>query len=144
MSEKYNYNSDDDVFDREETKDKREDEVKDIGRGRKLTTDIIFIVVMLSLALVAFIVNYKKEMLSSFTLDGDSLTSSLVITELIVNINTADKYELMQLKGIGEVLAERIIEYRETYGAFDYVQDIVKVEGISENLFERLYLNLTV
>lgn len=144
MSEKYNYNSDDDVFDREETKDKREDEVKDIGRGRKLTTDIIFIVVMLSLALVAFIVNYKKEMLSSFTLDGDSLTSSLVITELIVNINTADKYELMQLKGIGEVLAERIIEYRETYGEFDYVQDIVKVEGISENLFERLYLNLTV
>ena len=99
---------------------------------------------MLSLALVAFIVNYKKEMLSSFTLDGDSLTSSLVITELIVNINTADKYELMQLKGIGEVLAERIIEYRETYGEFDYVQDIVKVEGISENLFERLYLNLTV
>ena len=83
-------------------------------------------------------------MLSSFTLDGDSLTSSLVITELIVNINTADKYELMQLKGIGEVLAERIIEYRETYGEFDYVQDIVKVEGISENLFERLYLNLTV
>jgi len=144
MSEKYNYNSDDDVFDREETKDKREDEVKDVGRGRKLTIDIIFIVVMLSLALVAFIVNYKKEMLSSFTLDGDSLTSSLVITELIVNINTADKYELMQLKGIGEVLAERIIEYRETYGEFDYVQDIVKVEGISENLFERLYLNLTV
>ena len=144
MSEKYNYNSDNDVFDIEETKDKREDEVKDIGRGRKLTTDIIFIVVMLGLALVAFIVNYKKEMLSSFTLDGDSLTSSLVITELIVNINTADKYELMQLKGIGEVLAERIIEYRETYGEFDYVQDIVKVEGISENLFERLYLNLTV
>lgn len=51
---------------------------------------------------------------------------------LCVNINTATKEELMTLPGIGEVLADRIIEYRTLHGAFQNVTDLAAVEGIGQ------------
>lgn len=53
-----------------------------------------------------------------------------------VNINTAGLQELMTLKGIGEVKAKAIIEYRETHGAFESVDDVVKVKGIGTKTLE--------
>ncbi len=53
-----------------------------------------------------------------------------------VNINTAGLQELMTLKGIGEVKAQAIIEYRETHGTFESVEDIVKVKGIGTKTLE--------
>lgn len=52
-----------------------------------------------------------------------------------VNINTADKEQLMTLKHIGEALAERIIEYRNEQ-LFESPEDIMKVKGIAEKAFE--------
>jgi competence protein ComEA len=52
-----------------------------------------------------------------------------------VNINTADKQQLMTLKYIGEVLAEKIIEYRKT-SPFQKPEDIMKVSGVGEKTFE--------
>jgi competence protein ComEA len=52
-----------------------------------------------------------------------------------VNINTADKEQLMTLKHIGEALAERIIEYRNEK-PFEAPEDIMKVKGIAEKAFE--------
>ncbi len=40
-----------------------------------------------------------------------------------VDINTASREELMELDGIGETLASRIIEYREQHGGFDSVEE---------------------
>ncbi len=54
----------------------------------------------------------------------------------VININTADKQQLMELDGVGEKLAERIIEYRERKGSFKKAKDINKVPGISERIFE--------
>lgn len=56
-----------------------------------------------------------------------------------VNLNTADAEELKTLAGVGDVLAERIIAYREEHGPFRRVEDITLVSGIgpkicSENL----------
>lgn len=61
-----------------------------------------------------------------------------------VNINSADLKELMQLEGIGNVLAERIIEYRTINGSFILVEDIKKVKGISDKLFRRIRDNLRI
>ena len=52
-----------------------------------------------------------------------------------VNINRADREELMTLEQIGEVKAARIIEYRRKYGRFRSKRDIMKVKGIGEKTF---------
>lgn len=49
-----------------------------------------------------------------------------------ININTADVSRLKQLPGIGEVLAERIVDYRNTYGPFKDVRELAKVSGIGD------------
>lgn len=55
-----------------------------------------------------------------------------------VNINTANEKELDTLPGIGPAMAQRIIEYRETEGAFQSIEDIKKIRGIGEAKFAKL------
>ena len=55
-----------------------------------------------------------------------------------ININTADKDELSELKGIGEKMSARIIKYREEKGDFNQKEDIMKVQGIGEGIFEEI------
>ena len=50
----------------------------------------------------------------------------------LININTAPASELVKLKGIGEVKAAAIVEYRRINGNFKTVQDIMNVSGIGE------------
>lgn len=54
-----------------------------------------------------------------------------------VNINTCTKDELLSLPGIGEVLADRIIDYREQT-PFKNIEDIMNVSGIGEKKFESI------
>ena len=61
-----------------------------------------------------------------------------------VNINTADIYELMRLEGIGEVYAQRIIDYRTANGPFTSIEDIKNVTGIGEKRFEAIKDSITV
>lgn len=56
----------------------------------------------------------------------------------IVNINTADKTQLMTLPGIGEARAEDIIAYRKNHGAFQRKEDLKKVSGIKDNMYQKL------
>ena len=55
-----------------------------------------------------------------------------------VNINTADEKALDTLPGIGPAMAKRIIEYRETEGAFQSIEDIKKIRGIGEAKFAKM------
>ena len=54
----------------------------------------------------------------------------------LIDINTADTETLEKLDGIGEALAERIRDYRETHGGFGVIEEIMNVPGISESKFE--------
>lgn len=55
-----------------------------------------------------------------------------------VSLNTAAAEELETLPGIGPVLAERIVQYRQEYGPFESVDDLLRVEGIGEKTMEKL------
>jgi len=56
----------------------------------------------------------------------------------LVNINTASISELDALPGIGEVKAQAIFDYRQKNGLFTALEDLMKVEGIGQALFDRL------
>jgi competence protein ComEA len=53
-----------------------------------------------------------------------------------ININSADRYELMLLEGIGETYADRIIEYRKVNGPFQKPEDLILVKGIGPKTLE--------
>ena len=56
-----------------------------------------------------------------------------------INLNSADEDMLMHLPGIGEVLAGRILAYREEIGSFSSVEELLNVEGIGKKRFEDIY-----
>lgn len=64
-------------------------------------------------------------------------TEAVVNEPLMVNLNTATKEELMLLNGIGEVLADRIIAYRQVQ-SFGNVHELTNVDGISEKMLAEL------
>ena len=64
---------------------------------------------------------------------GSSLSNADVI-----NINTANKEQLMKISGVGKTKAEAIISYREKNGDFKKKEDITKVRGIGKATFEKI------
>lgn len=69
--------------------------------------------------------------------------TTLQENKLIININTATVSELIKIPGIGEVLANRIIAYRESK-LFSSVEDIKKVSGIGDAMYEKIKDYITV
>lgn len=55
-----------------------------------------------------------------------------------ININRADKDQLMNLPGIGEGKAEAIIAYREAHNGFSSTEELMQVEGIKQGTYEKL------
>jgi len=60
-----------------------------------------------------------------------------------ININTADKDELILIRGIGENTADKIIEYRENR-QFIQIEDIMNIKGIKEGIFNKIRDYITV
>lgn len=61
-----------------------------------------------------------------------------------ININTADKEALTALPGIGDVLAQRIVDYRQAHGAFTAVEELINVEGIGQARAEAILELITI
>ena len=69
-------------------------------------------------------------------------------TELLpgqqVNVNTASAEELQLLPGIGDVLSQAIIDYREANGPFESIEAVMAVPGIGQGRFEAAAEKITI
>jgi competence ComEA-like helix-hairpin-helix protein len=61
-----------------------------------------------------------------------------------ININTADLGELDNITGVGPVIAQNIINYRNTKGPFQKIEDIKNVSGIKDAKFEAMKNEITI
>ena len=90
----------------------------------------------------------EREKYDTSDADTDSQTDRTVADEADaggrININTAGVDLLTKLSGIGQTRAEAIIAYRDEHGNFSRVEDIMKVSGIKNALFEKMRDDITV
>lgn len=61
-----------------------------------------------------------------------------------LDLNMATAEELQELPGIGEVIAQRIIDYRELCGRFLDPEQLMEVDGIGQAKYEKLRELVTV
>lgn len=107
-------------------------------------------------AIVADAIEAAGGLLSEALVDQINLAAPIVPGEQIVvpgptgatagtggedgalSINQATPTDLESLPGVGPVLAERIVSYRESNGRFDAVDDLLEVPGIGEAKLEAI------
>lgn len=69
---------------------------------------------------------------------ASSLSSTVEDVIFPININNATQLELMALPGIGEILAQRILNYRNEHGNFAATAELLNVEGIGTTKLEAI------
>ena len=82
--------------------------------------------------------------LSSIEIHISTIGESSLVQPQKVNINTAEAWLLEALDGIGPTLAQRIIEYRESNGPFNSVDELTKVYDIGSKILEEIRDKITV
>lgn len=85
----------------------------------------------------------EKIIIPSINAGNTSNTDPGVSNNGLININTANKDKLMELPGVGEAIAQRIIEYRSTT-QFKSIEDIMCVNGIGTVTFEKMKDKITI
>ncbi len=58
--------------------------------------------------------------------------------DIMIDINKAGADKLTELDGIGDTLAKRIVEYRDSHGGFRNIEEIMLVKGIGEGKFNNI------
>lgn len=73
-----------------------------------------------------------------------AVTEETNIITFPIDINNARKEEFMALPGIGEVLAERILDHRTENGPFSAPEELLNVEGIGKKRLEEIIELITI
>lgn len=82
--------------------------------------------------------NSGENSISGSKQDLSSSINSGRSSVIKVNVNTSNLFQLMKVKGIGQVLAENITTYRDKKGPFKSLDDLIKVKGIGPNLLSAI------
>ena len=65
-------------------------------------------------------------------------------SKLTISINKADSVQLKQLKGIGSVLSNRIVKYRNRLGGFVQKEQLLEVWGLTAETYEKIKQHITI
>lgn len=68
----------------------------------------------------------------------EAFAGSIKPNEPCLNLNIATADELIKLPGIGDVMAKRIVDYRERHGRFRRPEEIIIIEGFSERKYRAI------
>ena len=77
-------------------------------------------------------IEYITSKISEITSDANSRATTKI------NINSATEQELIELPGIGEATAKKIISYRQENGKFKNIEELKNVPGIGNSKFENI------
>lgn len=95
--------------------------------------EFVVLLVLICVLVAANTVNYfRRERLKR--------TSSMIIEEgrIQLSLNSVSAIELEDLPGVGPVLAQRIVEYREQNEGFGSLEELKAVKGIGDKLYEKI------
>ncbi|MCX5680401.1 MAG: ComEA family DNA-binding protein [Candidatus Omnitrophica bacterium] len=105
----------------------------------------VLIVLLASLLMGLSVIAYKKlHTTPGMRIGHFSPGYEFTVSRRKVDINMASPEELGSLKGIGKVMAGRIIEYRDSHGVFSSTEDIKNVKGVGQALFNKIKDDITV
>lgn len=97
---------------------------------REITVLIILIMILIAVNGAGFITRQRLQ-----------ANSQVIIEETVkkISINNAPASELERLPGIGASLAARIVDYRVQNGGFRSLNELKKVKGIGDKLFQKIF-----
>ena len=109
----------------------------------KRQSKLLMVLIFIAVFVIALIIEYHPPQKRLRTPSVKSAVKSPAKTPAAkdsgkLDINTATKAELIKLHGIGQKLAERIIEYREKCGGFEAIEELSIIPGISEKTVDKL------
>jgi len=88
----------------------------------------------------AFVISVVSSVIAEQTTDNNQNmvndSNQSIVSK--IDINNADISALAQIKGIGEKIAQRIIDYRTANGSFSKIEDLLNVKGIGEKTLEKI------
>lgn len=85
-----------------------------------------------------------KDAVNPQIVNNTSATSGITSNQQKINLNTAKESELTSITGLGPSKAKAIIEYRETKGSFNKIDQLKEIKGFGDKTYEKLKDYLTV
>lgn len=93
---------------------------------------------LIMIAIASFIAGHQYAKTdNTFADKSTAITEPEVQAILRINPNLASEQELVNLPGIGPVMAKRIIEHRQSL-AFENIDDLLSVKGIGPKMLEKI------